>query len=98
MVTKQVWLEKEVTINHRGHFELRGEDGTELVVVEVDRATTKRVPRQSAEAAILAMHPRIQDVARRKHAAGESSRVHFPYSVRFRHNLVGLTEEDLAEA
>jgi hypothetical protein len=92
---KQVWLKKEVTINRRGHFEYRGDDGTESVVVEVDQATTKGLQLESAKAAILAMHRQIQDAARRKHAAGESSRVHFHYSDRFKHNLIGLTDEDL---
>jgi hypothetical protein len=96
--TKQVWLKKEVTINHRDHFEFRGDDGAEFVVVEVDRAAAKRLPPESAKAAILAMHPRIHDATRRKHIAGESSHVYFPYSDRFRHNLIGLTEEDLVEA
>lgn len=99
MVTeKQLWLKKEMTINHRGHFEFDGDCGTKRFVVELDPTVTPSVPPESAEAAILAMHRRIQEAARRKHAAGEAYPVYWPYSDRLRHYLIALTDFDLVEA
>lgn len=92
----RLWLKKEVTTNEQGHPKLDGDCGTERIVVVLDPSITKAVPPENRETAILAMHQRIQNAARRKHAARESYPV-FPPN-RAPHKLIALTEEDLSEA
>jgi hypothetical protein len=91
----RVWLEKRLTRNERGNFEVAGDCGRERIVVELDRSLTVGVPLEKQEAAFLADHSRIQNAARRKHAAGEAYPVYHSYSDEFSHRLIALTDFDL---
>ena len=97
-IAKQLWLKRKVTTSEQGHLKLDGDCGMKRIVVVLDPSITKTLPPESAETAILAMHQRIQHAARRKHAAGEAYPVYWPYSDRFRHYLIALTDFDLLEA
>lgn len=95
---KQVWLEKRVTVNQRGNFVFAGDCGTERIRVEIDPTITASELPAEAEAAVLAMHSRIQKAARHKHSLGEAYAVRPSGLARLQYSLIALTDLDLIEA
>jgi hypothetical protein len=94
---KTVWLRKQVSLNERGHFEFFGDCWKDHILVEVDCSITRDIPGDK-QAAILRMHGRIQEVARRMYKEGRA----FPaYRTRSGHRRVyhhiAITDLDLVE-
>lgn len=97
-IQQQLWLNRQMTTNKQGHRQLDGDCGPDRILVVLDLSVTRGMHPLDTEAGILAIHSRIQNAARRKHAAGGSYPVSLPYQNAVHHKLIALTEEDLVEA
>lgn len=95
---ERLCLKYQVAVNERGHLQVEGYCGGDRIVVELDASVAGDASEQDRIAVILRKHALIQGAARRKYAAGEARRVHYPYSDRYRHHLIALTDQDLIEA
>lgn len=92
---KQLWLGKRLSINSRGNYQLAGDCGVHRVVVELDSSITGAW-RNPHERAVINQHKQIQAAARRKWEAGSAAPVYFSHVNRLQHQLIVLTDADLA--
>jgi ribosomal protein L13 len=93
-MSNRLWIAQRFLKNERGHYTVRGDCGTETIMVEIDPAVVAG-PDEQPERRLLKMRAQIQAAARHKWEAGEAYPVYHSHSGRMKHQAIALTAADL---
>lgn len=92
---RQLWLGRRFRKNHKGTYTVAGGCGKERVEIEIDSTFLSPGDAEDPPSALIRMHPKIREAARRKWASGEAAPVIHSCSKQLSHYAISITPDDL---
>jgi hypothetical protein len=91
----QLWIGRRFRENDKGNYTVTGGCGKERVEVEIAPTFLTAGQDKDPPSALVRMHPKIREAARRKWGSGETNAVYHPFSKQLNYYLISITQDDL---